>query len=109
MNRHYVVAAALGVILCLPAIPAVLAQGAAAAGPSSLMVTGDVGKSLSLTPAQLKAMTRTRVEVKGEDDRTVAYEGVLVGEILKLAGATLGADLRGNAVATYVVASASDG
>jgi hypothetical protein len=39
----------------------------------------------------------------------VTYEGVLVGELLKRAGSTLGGDLRGNAVATYVVASAADG
>ena len=54
-------------------------------------------------------MPRTRVEVKDEDGRIVTYEGVLVGEILKRAGVPLGAELRGNAVATYVVASATDG
>ena len=54
-------------------------------------------------------MPRTRVEVKDEDGRTVKDEGVLVGEILKRAGATLGGDLRGNAMTTYVLASASDG
>ena len=37
------------------------------------------------------------------------YEGVLVGELLKRAGVPLGAELRGNAVASYVVASAADG
>jgi hypothetical protein len=51
---------------------------------------------------------RPRVEVK-EDGRTLRYEGVLVGEILKRAGAPLGAELRGNAVASYVVAFATDG
>jgi hypothetical protein len=48
------------------------------------------------------------VEV-AEDGRTLVYEGVLVGELLKLAGVPLGADLRGDAVATYVLATASDG
>ena len=50
----------------------------------------------------------TRVEMKDEG-RTVICEGVLVAEILKRAGAPLGSDLRGNAMATYVLASASDG
>jgi len=36
-------------------------------------------------------------------------EGVLVGEILKRAGVPLGTELRGNAIASYVVASATDG
>jgi DMSO/TMAO reductase YedYZ molybdopterin-dependent catalytic subunit len=76
------------------------------AGP--LVVVGDVGTALSLEPADLKLLSRTRVEVK-EDDRTLAYEGVLVAEILKRAGVPLGSDLRGNALATYVVASAIDG
>jgi hypothetical protein len=58
--------------------------------------------------AQLKAMPRTSVEMK-EGGRSVAYEGVLVGEILKRAGTPVGPDMRGNAVASYVVASTSDG
>jgi DMSO/TMAO reductase YedYZ molybdopterin-dependent catalytic subunit len=76
---------------------------------SALKVTGDVRTPLSLSPEELKAMPRKSVEVRDEDGRTVAYEGVLVGEILRRAGAKVGPDMRGNGVATYVVASASDG
>jgi hypothetical protein len=43
------------------------------------------------------------------EGRETRYEGVLVGELLKRAGAPLGRDLSGDALATYVVASASDG
>ncbi|MEQ1870900.1 MAG: molybdopterin-dependent oxidoreductase [Vicinamibacterales bacterium] len=74
----------------------------------ALTVAGDVGTPLSVTPEQLKAFPRTKVEVK-EDGRTLVYEGVLVGEILKRAGVPLGTELRGNAIASYVVASATDG
>jgi hypothetical protein len=63
---------------------------------------------LSLTLADLKAMPRTRLEVKDEG-RTVVYEGVLVGEILKRAGSPVGPEMRGNAISSYVLASASDG
>jgi hypothetical protein len=87
-------------------------HGRQAGGPASaaspLAVVGNVGTSLSLAPADLKSLPRTRVEVK-EDGRTLTYEGVLVAEILKRAGVPLGSDLRGAAVATYVVASATDG
>src|SRR5215510_1802750 len=86
-----------------------VAAQATAPAPATLKVTGDVRTPLSLPPDELKAMPRKRVEIKDEDGRTVAYEGVLVGEILKRAGATLGSDMRGSAVASYVVASASDG
>lgn len=81
---------------------------ASPAAPSALAVNGDVATALSLTPSDLKSLPRTRVEVK-DDARTLTYEGVLVGEILKRAGVPLGSDLRGDAIATYVVASATDG
>lgn len=74
----------------------------------SLAVAGDIATPLTLTPEQLKAMPRTKVEAKSEG-RTLVYEGVLVGEILKRAGAPLGSELRGNAIASYVIATASDG
>lgn len=74
----------------------------------TLTIAGDVATPLSVTPEQLKGFPRTKVEVK-EDGHTLVYEGVLVGEILKRAGAPLGTELRGNAIASYVVASATDG
>ena len=78
--------------------------------PSTLSVAGDVRTPLSITPAELKAMARTSVEVKDEDGRTVKVKGVLVGELLKRLGVTYsGSDMRGNAMTTYVLASASDG
>lgn len=78
------------------------------AAPTTLSVQGDVASLLTLTAADLQALPRTRVEVTDEG-RVVAYEGVLVAELLKKAGVPLGADLRGDAVATYVVAHAADG
>ena len=43
------------------------------------------------------------------EGREVVYDGVLVGELLKRAAAPVGRELRGDNVASYVVASASDG
>lgn len=82
-------------------------KAAQAAGPA-LTVAGDVATPLSITLEQLKTWPRTKVEIK-EEGRTVVYEGVLVGEILKRAGVPLGPDLRGDAVVSYVLASGSDG
>jgi hypothetical protein len=100
-------------VVCLLLISGSTLLGAQATSPetstSTLSVGGDVRTPLSITPAELKAMARTSVEVKDEDGRTVKYEGVLVGELPKRAGATLGSDMRGNAMTTYVLASASDG
>jgi DMSO/TMAO reductase YedYZ molybdopterin-dependent catalytic subunit len=73
-----------------------------------LVVAGDVAQPFSLKPDELKAMPRTTVTVS-EEGREIKYEGVLVGELLKRAGAPVGRDLSGKAVATYVRASAKDG
>src|SRR5262249_35926884 len=89
--------------------PAAGAAATAPAAPTTLVIAGDVRTPLTITPADLKGMPRTRVDVKGEDGRMVIYEGVLVGERLTRAGAPLGRELRGDALASYVVAIASDG
>lgn len=101
---------ALTIAALLSIVPRIAAQQAApaAAASATLAVAGDVSTPLTLSAADLKSFPRTHVEMKDEG-RTVVYEGVLVAEVLKKAGAPLGSDLRGNAMATYVLASASDG
>jgi DMSO/TMAO reductase YedYZ molybdopterin-dependent catalytic subunit len=81
---------------------------AAAAADDTLAIAGDVTQPLTLKPADLKTMPRTTVMVNDEG-RQISYEGVLVGELLKRAGAPVGRDLSGKAVATYVRATAKDG
>jgi len=73
-----------------------------------LAIAGDVSKPLALTAAELKALPRTTVSLL-DQGREVKYGGVLVGEILARAGAPLGRDFSGPAVATYVVATGRDG
>ena len=110
MTRRQALRLALGAALLALAVPGDLwASAQAPAASTRLKISGDVGKTLSLEPADLKALPRARVEVKAEDGTVNIYEGVLVGELLKRAGVPLGAELRGNAIATYVVANASDG
>jgi hypothetical protein len=65
-----------------------------------LMVTGDVASPIALKAEDLASMPR---EKAGE------FEGVLLREILKKAGAPLDGQLRGTALASYVVARAKDG
>src|SRR5262249_15179864 len=74
----------------------------------ALVVGGDVTQTLTIQPAELKSMPRTTVTVS-EQGRDIVYEGGLVGELLKRAGAPVGHELSGKAVATYVRASAKDG
>jgi hypothetical protein len=96
---------ALSVVRTAPA----RAQATTAAAPdATLVIAGDVTQALTITPRDLRSMPRTTVTVS-EEGRQISYEGVLVGELLKRAGAPVGRDLSGKAVATYVRASAKDG
>jgi hypothetical protein len=80
------------------------------AAPSArVTIGGDVGKAFSLTAADLKTMSRTTVKVVDDGARTTVYEGVLLGDVLARAGAPLGRDLSGPALATYVLVTATDG
>ena len=74
----------------------------------TLVIVGDVAQPLTLQPADLKSLPRQTVKVE-EEGRMLTYEGVLVADLLKTAGAPTGTELRGAAVASYVVASAADG
>jgi DMSO/TMAO reductase YedYZ molybdopterin-dependent catalytic subunit len=77
---------------------------------AKLTIAGDVTNPLTLTKADLAKMPRTSVTVKAEgNDEETTYEGVLLYEILKQAGAPLGKQLMGKALASYVLAEAHDG
>jgi DMSO/TMAO reductase YedYZ molybdopterin-dependent catalytic subunit len=76
---------------------------------TTLAVTGDVTTQLTLTADDLAKMPRETVSVYDQDGTKVQYEGVLLREVLKRAGAPLGNQLRGKALASYVLAKAHDG
>jgi hypothetical protein len=104
-----VVAATFCLALSMVTFAAARAQAVTAAAPdATLVIAGDVTQGLTITQGDLKAMPRTTVTVS-EEGRQVNYEGVLVGELLKRAGAPVGRDLSGKAVATYVRTIAKDG
>lgn len=101
------VTAALALAVTSATVAVAYAQ-AAAASEVTLQIGGDVPKPFAITPAELKTMPRTAVTVS-EEAKEVHYEGVLVGELLKRAGAPLGRELSGKALTTYVQATAKDG
>src|SRR5579862_1323045 len=94
------------VCLALIGLPAAARTQQPAAPDATLQITGSVASPLTLTARDLRAMPRTAVTIKA-DGRDAKYEGVLVGAILARAGATLGHDMTGANVASYVVATGS--
>ncbi len=82
---------------------------APATSSATLAVTGDLPMPLTLTLANLAAMPRQTVRIPNPDGSMAVYEGVALLDVLKKAGVPFGGELRGKALASYVLAKASDG
>jgi hypothetical protein len=74
-----------------------------------LSVVGLSGAEIRITADQWAALPHESVDVVDHGGMQVHFEGVPAREILKLAGAPLGKDLRGANLAVFVVAEAADG
>ena len=77
-------------------------------GQPSVQVTGAVKQALTLSAGDLAKMPRATVRATSNGMDTV-YEGVWLHEVLKRAGVPQGSELRGKALASYVLAEAQDG
>ena len=75
----------------------------------AITIGGDLAAPLILNVGDLAKMPRETVTIPDPSGTSVVYEGVRLREILQRAGAPLGKDLRGKALATYVVAKGHDG
>jgi DMSO/TMAO reductase YedYZ molybdopterin-dependent catalytic subunit len=89
---------------------AVLASGVLLAQDAqpTVQVTGAVKQPLTLSADDLAKMPRATVRTTSNGMETV-YEGVWLHEVLKKAGVPQGSELRGKALASYVLAEAQDG
>jgi DMSO/TMAO reductase YedYZ molybdopterin-dependent catalytic subunit len=74
----------------------------------SIQVTGEVKQALTLSADDLAKMPRASVHTTNNGMETV-YEGVWLHEVLKRAGVPQGGELRGKALASFVLAEAQDG
>ncbi len=96
---------AFAFIVCIP--------GLFAQGEGKISISGDIPAPLTITSADLAAMTRETIELNDPETAEheagkVRYEGVSLQEVLKKAGVPFGS-IRGKWLASYVVASAKDG
>jgi DMSO/TMAO reductase YedYZ molybdopterin-dependent catalytic subunit len=92
-------------------VPSLLAGLLFAQAPPAavLAVQGDIASPLSLTADDLAKLPRQTVSVPAPDGSKIVYEGVTLLEVMQKAGAPLGKQLRGKALASYVLAKAHDG
>ncbi len=99
--RMLVTAAVLG-WLCASAL-------AQAPAPASLTIGGAVERPRQLQMADIEKMPHVSVAVKDHDGSAATYEGVLLAELLKSAGAATGEKMRGPTMVSYLLAEAKDG
>jgi DMSO/TMAO reductase YedYZ molybdopterin-dependent catalytic subunit len=86
-------------------------QTGTATGPETILLTvaGEVANPLKLTAADLAKLPRRSLRAKTHDGKEAAFEGVELGEVLKLAGVKLGEQMRGKELALFLVVGAADG
>jgi DMSO/TMAO reductase YedYZ molybdopterin-dependent catalytic subunit len=95
-------------VLCLPVVCGTPHYAFAQAEEVLLRVEGEIARPLTLSHAAFAQLPRTVVQVRDRDGTVSAYAGVLLRDILVLAGVPLGEQLRGDRLAMYVVVEASD-
>jgi len=77
--------------------------------PVLVQVSGEVSHPLALSAADIAKLKHQTVRAKRHDDVESQFEGVPLVDILAKAGVPVGNDLRGPAMALYLVVEASDG
>lgn len=75
----------------------------------SFCISGDIPQSACFTATDLAQLPRTTLTVSDRDGTCIAYEGVLLREILQRAGIPQGEQLRGSNLARYLVVEGADG
>jgi len=84
------------------------ARGRAQAGEILLNVEGEVERPLKLKAADLSKLPRLTVRATEHDGKEATFEGMELGEVLKLAGVKFGEHLKGKSLALFLVADAAD-
>lgn len=76
---------------------------------SLLKVTGEVNTPLNLKLEDLSSLPQISVILNDKEGKPHTYSGVLVSELLRRAGATLGKTLRGENLSKYLLVKCADG
>lgn len=101
--------AGLGILAGRAALSGQANPTAPAAAGVLLDVTGEVPKPRKLTAEDLARLPRQQFHARDRGGKESEYEGVPLVEVLKASGVPFGSDLRGPALASYLVVEAADG
>ena len=102
--------ATISAALAMTAMLSSPVRAQAPAPATELKIIGGTSSPQIVTAADLQKMPRKTLKVVNpHNKKTEVYEGVPLEELLRRAGVPQGEQLRGPALATYVVAEAEDG
>ncbi|MBV8475714.1 MAG: hypothetical protein JO138_04545 [Acidobacteriaceae bacterium] len=87
----------------------VAAEQSGTSSSAILRISGKIEHPMVLRAADLQRLPHKRVTVTDDKGARVTYEGALVVDLLRSAGAPLGRRLRGAQMKSYVRVDASDG
>lgn len=107
--RNSSIAVLLAALLISPLAIQAQKTGVVAPREVCLRVEGDVPRSLQLSADDFAKLPRKKVHAKVADGSEAEFEGVPLFELLKVAGIQLESDLRGPALASYLLVEAADG
>lgn len=100
MKRHLLTLAFTGLSF--------LAGYTARAQTASVKIGGEVTTPMTINDDDLHKFIQTTVTRKDHDGKDHTYTGVILADILKKAGATVGPDLKGKNLTKYILVTASD-
>jgi Oxidoreductase molybdopterin binding domain len=89
--------------------PVTAAESDTADAAPSLSVVDERGTEHRVTDADLAKLPRVKAQVTDHADQQVEYEGVQLADVLQAQGITLGKELRGPRIASYLLLEAEDG
>jgi DMSO/TMAO reductase YedYZ molybdopterin-dependent catalytic subunit len=79
-------------------------------GSDHLSIAGDVPRPFTLSIDDLRKLPHKTIQVmNAHENKQETYEGVLLSDLLKQAGAPQGEAIRGKLMTTYVIAEGADG
>lgn len=97
------------IIICFLGIAPLLSKAQTEVKQASVKISGEVTTPLEIKLDDLHQFKQTEVVRKDRDGNDHTYSGVLLADLLKKAGVTMGKDLRGENLTKYVLVEASDG
>lgn len=108
LMRSTSVGVALAAVLCYAIVCGTPRCAFPQAEEVLLRIEGESTRPLTVSRAAFAQLPHTVVQVRDHDGTVSAYAGVLLRDILALAGVPLGEQLRGARLALYAVVEAAD-